>query len=148
MNADNQTSKKGCRRNTVQKQIILETLKAMGSHVSAGAIYRELQASHPDIGRATVFRVLSDMASDGILLKVKTIGGEDRFDITAQPHRHILCRLCGKTCDVRFTEEPALIPLVTDACGFTIEASHVEFIGLCPECGNKHRANQTEQTNN
>ena len=55
------------RRNTAQKQIILDTLKKLGSHVSATAVYQQLQLTHPNIGRATVFRVLSDMAADGIL---------------------------------------------------------------------------------
>ena len=65
------------RRNTAQKQIILDTLIRLGSHVSAGTIYRELQRTHPHIGRATVFRVLSDMAGDGSLLR-RTGGGKRR----------------------------------------------------------------------
>ena len=122
------------RRNTAQKQIIVDTLKRLGSHVSASAIYRELQQTHPDIGRATVFRVLSDMAADGHLLRVTVAGSDDRFDITTQPHCHVHCRICGKVDDIWFDCEPALIAHIKSASGFKVEDEHIEFAGICREC--------------
>ena len=122
------------RRNTPQKQMILETLVNMGSHVSAGAIYKELQKEHPEIGRATVFRVLSEMTADGILYRVQSTSGEDRFDITNYPHCHITCRLCGKVDDVWFDSDPHVIEQIKSASGFTVESEHIEFHGICREC--------------
>lgn len=122
------------RRNTAQKQIILDTLVRLGSHVSAGAIYRELQTTHPDIGRATVFRVLADMADDGRLLRVTVAGSDDRFDITTAPHCHVHCRLCGKVDDIVFDCEPELITHIKNASGFKVEDEHIEFSGICREC--------------
>ena len=125
------------RRNTPQKQMILETLVNMGSHVSAGAIFKELQQSHPEIGRATVFRVLSEMTADGILYRVQSTTGEDRFDITNHPHCHITCRLCGKVDDVWFDNEPHVTEQIRNASGYTVESEHIEFHGLCRECREK-----------
>ena len=122
------------RRNTAQKQIILDTLIKLGSHVSAGAIYRELQTTNPDIGRATVFRVLSDMADDGQLLRVTVAGSDDRYDITTKPHCHVHCRVCGKVDDIWFDCEPALIAHIKSASGFKVEDEHIEFAGICREC--------------
>ena len=126
------------RRNTPQKQLILETLVNMGSHVSAGAIYKQLQETHPEIGRATVFRVLSEMTSDGILYRVQSTAGEDRFDITNDQHHHITCRLCGKVDDVWFDHEPHLTEQIRNASGFSVESEHIEFHGLCRECRQKN----------
>ena len=125
------------RRNTPQKQMILQTLVNMGSHVSAGAIYKELQQSHPEIGRATVFRVLSEMTADGLLYRVQSTTGEDRFDITNYPHCHITCRECGKVDDVWFDDEPHLTEQIKNASGFAVESEHIEFHGLCRECRKK-----------
>lgn len=122
------------KRNTQQKQMILETLKEMGSHVSAGAIFKELQSKHPGIGRATVFRVLSDMANEGSLLRVQTVEGEDRYDITNFDHCHIICRKCGKVDDVWFTTPPDVYEHISSTSDFKIERSHLEFIGLCKKC--------------
>lgn len=134
---ENQLQKKRC---THQKQAILDTLTKMGSHVSAGAIYKELNKTHANIGRATVFRVLSDMADDGSLLRIKTVEGEDRYDITNIDHCHIICRKCGKVADVWFDDVPRVREYIRSASDFTVEKTHIEFIGLCKECssgGNK-----------
>ena len=125
------------RRSTAQKQIILDTLVKLGSHVSAGTIYRELQTTHPDIGRATVFRVLSDMAEDGLLLRVTVAGSDDRFDITTRPHCHVHCKKCGKVDDIWFDCEPELIPHIKNSSGFKVENEHIEFAGMCRECQSK-----------
>lgn len=122
------------RRSTAQKQIILETLVDLGSHVSAGAIFRELQKTHPHIGRATVFRVLSDMAKDGTLLRVPVNGSDDRFDITTAPHYHIFCRNCGKVDDVTLDFDPDLCAHIRDASGFSVEEEQIAFSGLCRKC--------------
>ncbi len=133
MNKDSRVG--GCkRRNTAQKQIILDTLIEMGSHVSAGAIYRKLQETHPEIGRATVFRVLSDMAEDGLLLRVTVAGSDDRYDITTGPHCHVHCRVCGQVDDIVFDCEPHLIPQIKSASGFQVESEHIEFSGICRKC--------------
>lgn len=131
---ENPPKKKRC---TQQKQMILETLTEMGSHVSAGAIYKELQKTHPNIGRATVFRVLSDMADDGSLLRVKTVEGEDRYDITNIDHCHVICRKCGKVDDVWFDKAPEVSEHIKSASDFTVEKTHIEFIGLCKECASE-----------
>ena len=122
------------RRTTAQKQIILDTLKKLGSHVSATAIYSELQNTHPHIGRATVFRVLSDMAADGILLRVTVAGSDDRFDITVCPHCHVHCRLCGKVDDIMLDCDPDLRAHIRNSSGFRVEKEHIEFGGICREC--------------
>ena len=122
------------KRNTQQKQMILETLSEMGSHVSAGAIFKELQKKHPGIGRATVFRVLSDMAADGSILRVRTIEGEDRYDITNFDHCHIICRRCGKVDDIWFDTPPEVFGHISSSSEFKVEKTHLEFIGLCKEC--------------
>lgn len=125
------------RRNTAQKQVILDTLKSLGSHRSATTVYNELQKTHPDIGRATVFRVLRAMADDGILLRIPVSDGEDRFDITGFPHNHAVCRLCGAVDDVWLDDDIHIDGHIKNASGFTIESERIEFVGLCKACGEK-----------
>ena len=134
MNTDFTVSDVKKRRSTVQKQVILDTLIRLGNHVSASAVYQELQNTHPHIGRATVFRVLSDMASDGRLLRVTVAGSDDRYDITVAPHCHIHCRSCGKVDDIFLDCEPSLRQHIQNASGFRVDGEHIEFNGLCREC--------------
>lgn len=125
------------RRNTAQKQIVLDTLISLGSHKSATAVYKELQNTHPEIGRATVFRVLRCMADDGILLRIPVSDGEDRFDVTHFPHNHAVCRMCGAVDDVWLDERMKIDEHITNTSGFTIESERIEFVGLCKTCCEK-----------
>ena len=133
---DNKTTH---RRNTAQKQVILDTLVSLGSHKSATAVFRELQNTHPEIGRATVFRVLRSMADDGILLRIPVSDGEDRFDVTHSPHNHAVCRLCGAVDDVWLDDGMNIDEHITSTSGFTIESERIEFVGLCKTCGEKSK---------
>ncbi len=125
------------RRNTVQKKLIVEALKRLNCHASAGMVLRELQATNPEIGRATVFRVLSAMADDGELQRLKFTDDDDRFDITLFPHNHIVCRKCGRVDDVWFDEEPGLADHIRDSAGFLVEDITIELKGLCRTCREK-----------
>ena len=122
------------RRNTVQKKLIIDALKRLNCHASAGMILKELQQSNPEIGRATVFRVLSSMADDGELQRLKFTDDDDRFDVTLYPHSHIICRRCGRVDDVWFDQNPDLRNHVTDSAGFKVEEITIEFKGLCASC--------------
>ncbi len=122
------------RRNTVQKKQVLDTLKKLNCHASAGMVFRELQTTNPEIGRATVFRVLSAMADDGELQRLKFTDDDDRFDVTLFPHSHIVCRRCGRVDDVWFDSDLELASHVRDAAGFRVEEITVEFRGLCKTC--------------
>ncbi len=128
---------KSKRRKTKQKRLIYDTLVRMGSHVSAGEIYAEITKAHPDFSRATVFRVLSDMAEDGTIQKLTMTGAECKFDTTTKKHSHIVCRRCGKVSDVTMDPAASLRDKLTYASGYTVESAYVEFSGLCPDCQEK-----------
>lgn len=125
------------RRNTAQKQVILDTLISLGSHKSATAVYNELKRTRPEIGRATVFRVLRSMAEDGVLLRIPVSDGEDRYDVTHKPHNHAVCRICGAVDDVWLDDDVNIEGHITSTSGFTIESERIEFVGLCKACGEK-----------
>ena len=127
------------RRNTVQKRIILKTLRDMGSHQSAGAVYRKVSIKNPTIGRATVFRVLADMAEDGLLLRIPMNGAEDIYDVTVKSHYHGVCRICGKVSDVWMSKDFDIKSGIADPTDLKIEGASVEFTGICAECESKEQ---------
>ena len=49
-------------RNTLQKEIIHQTLCRMNCHPTASMVYEAVHRTHPTISRSTVFRVLGQMA--------------------------------------------------------------------------------------
>lgn len=117
-------------RNTMQKEIILQTLRDMGGHPSAAAVYDRVHRDHPTISRSTVYRVLSRMAGEGKILRLELGGSDSRYDGETAPHDHARCRLCGAVADVPST--PLAAP--REAGGFLLEDYAVIYRGLCPAC--------------
>lgn len=117
-------------RNTPQKAIILATLCRMGNHPTAGQVYEEVRKSHPTISRSTVYRVLSQMAGDGTVLRVSLAGSDERFDGNTHPHNHIRCRLCGAVADIPWVE----VGQPSDTAGYELLGYTVEYSGVCPRC--------------
>lgn len=118
------------KRNTVQKKIIHQTLCEMGNHPTAGMVYDQVHQSHPTISRSTVYRVLAQMAEEGVVRRLGLPGGDDRYDGNICRHGHVRCRLCGALADipwVRVGEPP-------DTSGFLVEDCLVEYQGICPRC--------------
>ena len=118
------------KRNTLQKEIIYDTLHRMHNHPTAAMVYEEVHKTHPTISRSTVFRVLGQLAEEGTILHLGLAGSDGRFDATTYQHGHVRCRLCGAVADI-----PAVaIADPEDTAGFVLEEYAVEYRGLCPHC--------------
>lgn len=120
-------------RNTMQKEIIHQTLCGMHCHPTAALVYDRVHQTHPTISRSTVYRVLARMAEEGKILRLDLAGDDSRYDGEIRPHSHVRCRVCGVMADV---PQAAVGPLEDDR-GFLVEGYAVMYRGLCPECRRK-----------
>lgn len=120
-------------RNTQQKALIADAVREL-PHPTAADVFHRVRDRLPSVSLATVYRVLSRMAEEGQVLRVRFAGGEDVFDRTVCPHCHIRCRVCGRVRDVELGEVPRYVPHVLDDQAFTVEDFHLEFTGICQLC--------------
>jgi Fur family ferric uptake transcriptional regulator len=83
---------------TLPRMKILEILgSAEPRHMSAEDIYRHLLESHEDIGLATVYRVLTQFESAGLVTRHHFEGATAVFELNeGEHHDHIVCMDCGK----------------------------------------------------
>jgi Fur family ferric uptake transcriptional regulator len=84
---------------------ILEILATLdGKHLTAEDIYRQLLDSEDDIGLATVYRVLTQFESAGLVLKHNFEGGQAVYELDrGEHHDHMVDVETGKV--VEFTSE-------------------------------------------
>lgn len=118
------------KRNTLQKEIIRQTLCEMHNHPTAAMVYERVHLSHPTISRSTVYRVLSQMAESGVIQRLGLAGSDSRYDGDTHPHGHARCRICGAVADI----PPVVVEEPRDTGGFLLEDYAVEYRGLCPVC--------------
>ena len=121
-------------RNTIQKTIIKETVLNMCTHPTADEVFDAVKDKFPNIGRATIYRVLSDLAEKGEIYRVKVIDGPDRFDKTVFKHYHVKCIKCGCVADTFVPVVEGIESIAQDNSGFEILGHEVGFEGICPKC--------------
>ncbi len=125
------------KRNTVQKQLVLQAVRELQCHPTADEVYQRVAAHHPSISKATVYRNLNSLAEDGLVRRVAMPDAADRFDFTVGPHYHIKCAGCGRVIDAPAAYMPRLDAEVEKETGFHISRHDLVFEGLCPACREK-----------
>ncbi len=121
-------------RMTTQRQVILDELKKLKSHPTAGELCQIVRRRLPRISLGTVYRNLEILSRQGIIQKLDVGGTEMRFDGTTDNHYHLRCLNCGKVADVDMEVIADLERKVDGAAGYQVFAHRLEFMGFCPEC--------------
>jgi Fur family transcriptional regulator, ferric uptake regulator len=82
---------------TLPRLKILEMLEHSPTrHMSAEEIYRQLMETDEDIGLATVYRVLTQFESAGLVTRHHFEGGHAVFELErGHHHDHMVCVKCG-----------------------------------------------------
>ena len=121
------------RRNTHQRQLVLEAVRGRCDHPTADDIYLEVRGRDERISRATVYRNLHLLADAGEIRSVRARGGE-RFDGRCDDHGHVVCLACGAVADAPVPYHPELDADVAELTGYEVVSHATLFEGLCPAC--------------
>ena len=120
-----------------KRAAILDCLRRTTAHPSAEDLYAMLQAEHPDISMATVYRNLALFKKQGIIQSVGTVNGTERFDGNPQPHVHFICTQCDAVLDLPELEPPQeLCSAAAKGVGGMVNTCNLSFTGTCGECAN------------
>ena len=125
------------RRNTRQRQVILEELRKLHSHPSAAALYEIVRKRLPNISLGTVYRNLELLSRTGVIQKLNTGQTEARFDGITDQHYHVCCDSCGRVDDLSDAPPDLIDNSVGELQGYEILGHQLQFIGICPDCKGK-----------
>lgn len=124
-------------RKTHQTELVMQAVHAL-DHPTANNVLQAVNELDPAVSRATVFRVLAEAAENGEVQRLVLAGSSDCFDITLCKHAHMVCSRCGAISDVEIPDTAAIENGAVAVPGGRIDACHVQFFGLCPECNREH----------
>lgn len=124
------------RRNTSQRATITGVLQGTDEFVSAQELHASLRSGGSSIGLATVYRALQDMSATGAVDSVRSESGEQLYRFCAAPshHHHLVCRICGRTREIKAPDVESWAKAVAERYGYTDVDHHVELFGTCAEC--------------
>jgi len=123
------------RRNTVQRNLVLNAVYNLKGHVTADEVYNYIIKDHPGVGKGTVYRNLGILAENGDILKVEIPNDPDRFDFTLKEHYHVRCVKCGMVSDVDMDALPDLRANIHNTHGMEFLNYNILFNGICSDCG-------------
>ena len=108
---------------THPRKRILELLDdARHKHLTADDIYRLLVDSEEDIGLATVYRVLNQFETAGLVVKHNFEGGQAFYELdSGEHHDHMVCVESGKVIEFTSDEIEALQSKIASEHGYEIE---------------------------
>lgn len=122
-------------RMTRQRAAVLDLLGATSEFRSAQQLHDDLLARGESIGLATVYRNLTALADAGAVDVVR-IGEENHFRKCAEDrhHHHLVCRLCGRTEELRTEMVERWASQLAADTGFTEIEHTLEMTGVCTPC--------------
>ena len=123
-------------RNTVQRQIILDTINKFITHPTVEELYAEIQKSHPSISKTTIYRNLRQLAQGGQIGRVILPNDAERYDKRTDRHYHFQCKSCGALFDVDIDYLDSINEKVQERYGFQVDEHDIIFKGVCPRCKN------------
>ena len=121
-------------KHSVQRDSILNFLSARHDHPTAETIYLGVRQELPNISLATVYRNLTLLDDIGLIQRIRTGNGPDRFDGHPEPHNHFICRECGRVIDLEMDSIERINDIAGRSFGGTIEGHRTWFYGKCPDC--------------
>lgn len=119
-------------KSTPQRIMVL-TMIANGGHVDIDQLSEDFKTSGMSIPLATLYRILGELSSVGILHTVTLSGGKTKYEIAKGDHPHFLCKECGHLEDLQVAMSD-IVAIAQNACAHSTNSVSVILHGVCQSC--------------
>jgi len=121
---------------TLPRVKILEILERSDlRHMSAEDMYKALLDSGEDIGLATVYRVMTQFETAGLVTRHHFEGGHSVFELNQGDHHdHIVCVKCGRVDEFVDSEIEKRQKQIAITKGYEITDHSLYLYGICSNC--------------
>ncbi len=122
---------------TLPRLKILQILANEGKpgHMSAEDIYRSLLDAGEEIGLATVYRVLTQFETAGLVVRHNFEGGHSVFELDeGHHHDHLVCIKCGHVDEFVDDVIEERQKAIADQFGFRMTDHSLHLYGICAQC--------------
>jgi Fur family peroxide stress response transcriptional regulator len=120
---------------TRQREVIYETLLALGGHPSLEELYVAACAKDASISLATVYNNVRKFLDSGLIRELSPVHGGLRIEANATPHHHLICTVCQRVRDLEESDlEPLRLRRGIKIKNFTVNRFNVDVLGVCADC--------------
>lgn len=125
---------------TLPRVKILEILEKQteDKHLSAEKVYKILLSEDEEIGLATVYRVLTQFETAGLVTRHHFEGGISVFELNRGSHHdHIVCMKCGRVDEFTDAVIESRQKDISDKLGYKLVDHSLCLYGFCSKCNTK-----------
>lgn len=121
---------------TLPRVKILEIMEGAATrHMSAEDVYKSLLDAGEDIGLATVYRVLTQFETAGLVTRHHFEGGHSVFELSQGGHHdHIVCVKCGRVDEFVDETIEQRQRAIAERIGYEMTDHCLYMYGICPDC--------------
>ena len=140
---------------TRQRLLVLELMAAHpGEHLTAEEIYALAQERYPEIGLATIYRILQVLVDLQLLDKLSLDDGFARYELSQLPgeaqekrhhHHHAICSGCGTVFSFEEDLLDTLEQSLRERLGFVVTDHEVKLFGYCRSCIEKQKDRHSDR---
>ena len=122
MSTENQELRKAGLKVTLPRVKILQILEnSDNKHMSAEDVYKALIEADQDVGLATVYRVLTQFETAGLVTRHYFEGGHSVFELeSGEHHDHLVCMETGKVIEFQNDTIEALQEQIAEELGYDL----------------------------
>jgi Fur family ferric uptake transcriptional regulator len=101
-------------------------------HMTAEDVYKRLLETEQEIGLATVYRILTQFETAGLVIRHNFEGGRALYELDNRAHHdHMVCVECGKVFEFFDRTIEQRQRNVATKAGFTMEDHSLSLYGVC-----------------
>lgn len=120
------------------RQAVIDLLAAQSCALSAFEIERVLEEGGRRVARASVYRVLDELVSLGLLSRLEIGQGIARYEAIDPTghhhHHHMVCDTCGDVIPFEDDDLERALDRVADKVTFQVTAHEITLRGVCARC--------------
>ncbi|MBR1625376.1 MAG: transcriptional repressor [Clostridia bacterium] len=124
--------------NTKKKKAIMDFFKVYPDTYFTA---EQVAVALDDIGRSTIYRVITDLCESGFLTKEYS---EEKGCLayktdkeSCREHFHMKCNMCGRLSHLDSKEMEETVLKITEESGFSVDVRRTVFYGVCENCKRK-----------
>jgi Fur family ferric uptake transcriptional regulator len=124
---------------TLPRVKVLQILEqSLDHHLSAEDVYKAMLEMGQDVGLATVYRVLSQFETAGLVTRHNFEGGYSVYELTAEEHHdHLVCLKCGRVEEFFDELIEQRQKVIAERNDFKMLNHVMNIYGLCSTCKEK-----------
>ncbi|MDP3562820.1 MAG: ferric iron uptake transcriptional regulator [Legionellaceae bacterium] len=121
---------------TMPRLKVLKILEqANDHHLSAEDVYKTLLDMGEDVSLATVYRVLTQFETAGLISRHNFEGGYSVFELCqSEHHDHLVCVKCGRVEEFLDDVIEQRQRLIAERAQFKMTDHVLNIYGICPNC--------------